>query len=164
KRYKPVAKRKLPTPYTMPREANASFDPIPQLPLLRLPTHPPSLEDMPYDSRMTRERLEGLLAKVEPNTYSQEEINLLAWIMTKRSKAFAWTYEEKGTFRRDCYPDYHYLVRAHVPWVRPRIPLATSLRPLLVRELNKGKDLGKWTPSIASYRSALWAVAKKPGS
>jgi hypothetical protein len=164
RRYKPVAQWKKPIPFTMPKEANATFAPIPILPPLTLPTRPPPIPDLPFSERMTRERLDLLLAKLEDDILSTQEVDLLAYILVNRANAFAWTYAEKGEFKSEYYPDYWYLVDAHKVWVRPRIPTPESIKLLLVQELRKGVNLGKYRPSVASYRSSIYCVAKKPGS
>lgn len=63
-----------------------------------------------------------MLHKLLPGILSKEEINLLAFVVVNRGKAFAWSYAEKGYFSRDYYPDYEIPTIEHVPWQSKSIP------------------------------------------
>ncbi len=164
RKYKPVARRHRPVPTYMPDPRAQQFLDIPELPPLSLPTHPLHYTRLPADDRMTQERLEKLLQTIEPGLLTQDEINLLAFVAHSRSHAFAWDYTEKGFFDPRYFPDYRIPVVEHVPWQVPPIPLPLAIRDSVRDEVRRFEALGRFEPSTASYRSALWAVAKKPGS
>ncbi|PIL30703.1 hypothetical protein GSI_06871 [Ganoderma sinense ZZ0214-1] len=148
----------------MPDPRAQQFAEIPELPPLVLPTHPPARSTLPLDSRMTRERLDGLLATIEPGFLSEEEVDLLAFVVVSYSRAFAWEYEEKGFFDPQYFPDYKIPYIEHTPWQVPPIPLPPALRQAVRDEVRRFEDLGRFEPSTSSYRSPLWWVEKKPGS
>lgn len=164
RKYKPVARRHRPVPTYMPDPRAQQFLDIPELPPLILPTRPPAYSSLPADERMTQDRLEGLLKTVEPDLLSSEEVNLLAFVVHARARAFAWEYSEKGFFDPRYYPDYKIPVVEHIPWQVPPIPIPLAIRDAVRDEVRRFESLGRFEPSTASYRSALWAVAKKPGS
>lgn len=164
KKYKPVHRRHRPVPTYMPDPRAQQFSEIPELPPLTLPTHPPHHSALPPDSRMTQERLQGLLKTIEADFLSPDEINLLAFLVHARSHAFAWVYEEKGFFDSAYFPPYEIPTIEHVPWQVLPIPLPLAIRDDVKDEVRRFEALGRFEPSTASYRSALWAVAKKPGS
>ncbi len=164
RKYKPVARRHRPVPTYMPNPRAQQFIDIPELPPLILPTHPPHHTTLPADDRMTQERLQGLLKTIEDGLLTAEETNLLAFVVHARSHAFAWEYSEKGFFDPRYFPDYKIPYVEHVPWQVPPIPLPLAIRDAVRDEVRRFETLGRFEPSTASYRSALWAVAKKPGS
>ncbi|RDX44194.1 hypothetical protein OH76DRAFT_1360014, partial [Lentinus brumalis] len=113
---------------------------------------------------MTPEHLEGLLKTIEPGLLTPEEVDLLAFVVHSRARAFAWEYAEKGFFDPRYFPDYKIPFVEHIPWQVPPIPLPLAIRDAVRDEVRRFEALGRFEPSTASYRSALWAVAKKPGS
>lgn len=164
RKYKPVARRHRPVPTYMPDPRAQQFLDIPELPPLLLPTHPPHYTTLPADSRMTQERLLGLLKTIEEGLLTPEETDLLAFVVHSRARAFAWEYAEKGFFDPRYFPDYKIPYIEHIPWQVPPIPLPLAIRDAVRDEVRRFETLGRFEPSTASYRSALWAVAKKPGS
>lgn len=100
KRYKPVDRKVKPVATTQPDPRAHVFRPIPRTTLTDLPTHPPDYRDLEFGSRVTLERLEAMLAKIEPGILSDAEINLLSFIVVARESAFAFEYSEKGSFSR----------------------------------------------------------------
>jgi hypothetical protein len=113
---------------------------------------------------MMKEHLDLLLSKIPQDILSLDESNLLMYSLLHHLTAFAWTYSEKGLFRREYFPDYWYLLEAHQVWICPCIPVLESLKPLLIQELQNVVTLGKYQLSVASDHSSLYCVAKKPGS
>ncbi|RDX46375.1 hypothetical protein OH76DRAFT_1329929, partial [Lentinus brumalis] len=162
-KYKPVARRHRPVPTYMPDPRAQQFLEIPELPPLILPSHPPRYLDLPPDTRMTPEHLEGLLKTIEPGLLTPEEVDLLAFVVHSRARAFAWEYAEKGFFDPRYFPDYKIPFVEHIPWQVAPIPLPLAIRDAVRDEVRRFEALGRFEPSTASYRSALWAVAKKPG-
>ncbi|KAM5539997.1 hypothetical protein V8D89_006329, partial [Ganoderma adspersum] len=164
RKYKPVHRRHRPVPTYMPDPRAQQFSEIPELPPLILPTHPPARFDLPLNPRITRERLDGLLATIEPGFLSDAEVDLIAFVVVSYSNAFAWEYEEKGFFDPRYFPDYKIPFIEHTPWQVPPIPLPHAIRQAVRDEVRRFELLGRFEPSTSSYRSPLWAVEKKAGS
>ncbi|KAJ6571440.1 hypothetical protein B0H19DRAFT_873897, partial [Mycena capillaripes] len=125
--YKPVDRKVKPVPTSQPDPQAHVFRPIPRTSFTELPTHPPDYRTLKFGSRVTKERLESMLAKIEPGILSDAELNLLAFIAVIRESAFAFEYSEKGSFSRDYYPDYEFPTIEHVPWQRKPIPIPAAL-------------------------------------
>ena len=164
KKYKPVHRRFRPVPTYMPDPRAQQFTEIPEMPPLTLPTHPPARSTLSLNARMTRDRLDRLLATVEQDFLSSDELDLLAFIAVSYSNAFAWEYDEKGFFDPQYFPDYKIPYVEHTPWQTPPIPLPHAVRAAVRDEVRRFEMLGRFEPSTAAYRSPLWFVQKKPGS
>lgn len=105
-----------------------------------------------------------MLHKLSPCSLSQEEINLIAFVVVNRGMAFAWNYSEKGYFSREYYPDYEIPTIEHVPWQSQHIPPPRAIHDEVVATIRDNKAAGRFEPTTSSYRCSLFAVAKKPGS
>jgi len=116
RKYKPVARKVKPVPTTTPDPVSFQLKPIPPPIPTDLPFHPIDYHDLPLGSRITMDRLELLLGKIEPGTLTEEETNLISFVIHKRELAFAFDYAEKGFFSREYYPDYKIPTIEHVPW------------------------------------------------
>ncbi|KAJ3745974.1 hypothetical protein DFH05DRAFT_1395337, partial [Lentinula detonsa] len=78
--------------------------------------------------------------------------------------AFAWSYSEKGYFSRDYYPDYEIPVIEHIPWQSRPIPIPKAIEADVIATIRDNEAAGHFEPTTSSYRSSLFAVAKKTGS
>ncbi|KAJ3504975.1 hypothetical protein NMY22_g17741 [Coprinellus aureogranulatus] len=164
RRYKPVDRKVRPVPTYMPNPIAQQYKPIPEPVLTPLPIHPPPRSLHTPTERMTKERYDQLLATIPDGFLSEQEIDLLAYVVARREEAFAWTFREKGTFKRKYYPDYEIAVIEHTPWVQPPIRVPLSLQAAVRKEIEEQEAAGRFEPTVASYRSSLFAVAKKNGS
>ncbi len=163
-KYKLVHRHHCPVPTYMPNPRAQQFLNIPELPPLASSTCPLHYSLLPTDDCMTPEQLLGLLKTIESGLLTKEETNLLAFVVHARSHAFTWTYKEKGFFDPAYFPDHKIPYVEHVPWQVNPSPLPLSIQPAVCDEVRCFELLGHFAPSTASYRSALWAIAKKPGS
>lgn len=164
RKWKPEHRRYRPVPSYMPDPAAQVFKEIPELPPLDIPLNPPPIRELPFSDRITPERLDILLSKIPKGTLSPKATRAIAYVVTHRAKAFAFEYGEKGEFSRKYYPDYEIPVIEHTPWQRPPISIPIAIRQMVREEIRRLEDEGKFEPSVASYRSAMFPVAKKPGS
>ncbi|THU77167.1 hypothetical protein K435DRAFT_702988, partial [Dendrothele bispora CBS 962.96] len=124
--YKPVDRKHRPVLTYMPNPEAQQFKTIQPPTPLNLPTHPIPYQQLKFSKRVTLERLESMLAKIEPGILTSQEIDLLSFVVVAHEEAFAFCYAEKGSFKREIYPDYEIPTIEHVPWQRPpiRIPFA----------------------------------------
>lgn len=153
--------RPVPTYFPDPRAQE--FKEIPPAVLLELPTHPSNYHNLDFSGRVTLERLEGMLDSIEPGALTPDETNLIAFVVVKRGKAFAWNYAEKGYFSREYYPDYEIPTIEHVPWQANPIKIPNAIYDVIA-VIQDNEAAGRFEPTTSSYRSSLFAVAKKPGS
>ncbi|KAK0216824.1 hypothetical protein IW262DRAFT_1276024, partial [Armillaria fumosa] len=164
KKYKPVHVKRRPVPTYMPNPEAQVFQEIPPPIPTELPIFPKPYQSLEFGQRVTLERLEAMLAKIEPGILTEQEIDLLSFVVLRREEAFAFEYAEKGAFSRDYYPDYEIPTIEHTPWQRPPIPIPKAIVEDVRKEIIANELAGKYEPTTSSYRSALFAVAKKPGS
>ncbi|KAJ7301024.1 hypothetical protein DFH08DRAFT_636850, partial [Mycena albidolilacea] len=161
--YKPVDRKVRPVPTYNPNHQSSVFKDAPATTLTDLPFHPPDYRTLKFGKRVTLERLESMLAKIEPGILSNDETNLLAYITVLRESAFAFEYAEKGSFRKELYPDYEFAVIEHTPWQRPPIPIPAALREVVRKVILDNERGGRFEPTVSSYRCAMFPVMKKPG-
>ena len=83
KKYKPVDKKVRPVPSYMPNPSTQKFEPIQIKKLPSLPTRLPALEDFVPTERLTKERLQQILDTVTKDFLSQEEVKLMANVLTR---------------------------------------------------------------------------------
>lgn len=164
RKYKPVDQKVRPVPTYFPDPRAQEFKEIPPAILLDLPTRPTSYKNLDFSGRVTLERLEGMLASIEPGTLTPKETDLLAFVVVHRGKAFAWNYAEKGYFSREYYPDYEIPTIEHIPWQANPIKIPNAIYDDVVAVIRDNEASGRFEPTTSSYRSSLFAVAKKPGS
>ncbi len=162
-KYKPVHRKVRPVPTYMPNLAAQQFRDIPSPSPTVLPTHPPDYQTLQFGARVTRERLELMLGKIESGLLTIDETNLLAYVVLKREMAFAFVYAEKGTFSRQYYPDYEIPTIEHTPWQRKPIPIPHAIIDEVRKAIFEQELAGRFEPTTSSYRSSMFAVAKKGG-
>ncbi|KAF8902986.1 hypothetical protein CPB85DRAFT_1226753, partial [Mucidula mucida] len=161
--YKPADRKYRPVPSYMPDPEAQKFGEIPVLPPTKLPTHPVDYRELVYDEIITADRMQYLLDKIDHTAFTKDEINLFAYVILARSKAFAFVSKERGTFDPKYYPDYEVPVIEHTPWQEPPIQVPRAVEPYVRDELRRGLAEGKFAPCVASYRSPMFTVKKKPG-
>lgn len=148
----------------MPNPSAQQFLPIPIPDIDPLPTHPPPLSNFVPTTRLTSERLDDLLSTIPDDFLSSDEVLLLAYVVIRRQDAFAWDFSEKGIFKREYFPDYEIPTIEHVPWQKPPIRIPKALEQAVRDEIRKQEAGGRFEPTTASYRAALFAVMKKNGT
>ena len=163
RRYKPVHRKVRPVATNMPNPEAQQFKPIPVANPIQLPFHPVDYKSLNFGNRVTLERLELMLSKIEPGILTPDELNLLAFVVVSHEKAFAFEYAEKGMFSRDYYPDYEIPTVEHVPWQRPPIEIPQAIVQQVRQEIVSQENAGRFEPTTSSYRSAMFVVAKKNG-
>ncbi|KAJ3739859.1 hypothetical protein DFH05DRAFT_1406424 [Lentinula detonsa] len=105
-----------------------------------------------------------MLKSIEASSLSKQEIDLIAWVVVQREYAFAFNHAEKGSFSREYFPDYEIPTIEHVPWQSKPIPIPKAIYDDVVAVIRDNEAAGRFEPTTSSYRSSLFAVAKKPGS
>ena len=121
KKYKKVADRTVPVSATLPQD----FRIVRRRPadlfddLCPLPGFPPAYEP---GLRYTQERHDEY--PLDPAGFLwPEELKLAEWVMLQNEKAFAWTEEERGSFRSDLFDPVKFPTMPHTPWVLKNIPI-----------------------------------------
>jgi hypothetical protein len=112
----------------MPDPAGQIFKPIIIPELAKLPLEPPLLVDFEPTPRLSRERLDYMLATIPEGFLSKREVDLLVFVIRTRENAFAFNDTERGTFSPRYFPDYEIPVIEHTPWVQPPIRVPTKKR------------------------------------
>ncbi|KAI9063702.1 hypothetical protein FKP32DRAFT_1549662, partial [Trametes sanguinea] len=161
--YKPVARKVRPVPTNMPDLSAQTFKPLILDPPPPLPTYPPTLDEFSPTERLSRERLDTILSSIPDDFLRPAEIELLAYVVSERRAAIAFTDNERGIFSREYFPDYVIPVIEHVPWVRPPIPIPKAIEGEVRKLLVDQSLAGKYEDSCASYRSRVFTVLKKNG-
>ncbi|KAI0040408.1 hypothetical protein FA95DRAFT_1479061, partial [Auriscalpium vulgare] len=145
--YKPVDRKVRPVPTYMPNPSAQQFKPIPLPTLEPLPTRPPPLSSFVPTERMTQERFDLLLATIEPDFLSEDEVALLGVVVARREHAFAFEYAEKGIFKQEYYPDYEIPTIEHVPWQRAPIRVPKALEEVVRQEIREQEASGRFEPT-----------------
>ncbi|OSC96481.1 DNA/RNA polymerase, partial [Trametes coccinea BRFM310] len=161
RKYKPVARKVRPVPTNMPDTSAQVFKRLELPPPPPLPIHPPTLDDFIPTDRLTRARLDLILASIPDEFLRPAEIALLAYVVSERQAAIAFTDNERGIFSREYFPDYVIPVIEHVPWVRSPIPIPKAIEGEVRKLLSEQSLAGKYEESCASYRSRVFTVLKK---
>ncbi|KAJ3743874.1 hypothetical protein DFH05DRAFT_1376212, partial [Lentinula detonsa] len=142
--YKPVDRKVRLVPTYFPNPAAQQFKEIPDAVPIRLPTHPVDYRKLDFSGRVTLERLESMLKKIEPGVLSEAETNLIAYIVVQRGNAFAWTYAEKGYFSRKYYPDYEIPTIEHIPWQSKPINIPKAILGDVISTIRDNEAAGRF--------------------
>lgn len=162
-KYKPVHLKKNPIPVSVPSRLREPYKAIPIPILPEFPTRPPPIDHYPYSQRITKERLDVILNNIPHNFLSPEEIALLVWVLSQNEEAIAFADHERGTFKKEYFPDYIMEVVDHVPWSLDPIRIPESIKDEVIHMLQNQLDNGNLEPSTASYRSRIFTVQKPHG-
>src|ERR1700753_1524639 len=162
KKYKPVGLKvrpvyaELPEKYRIKREITGD-------PLKDMPGLDPNPKDYCPTQRYTEER-KAVIDALHPEGFLwPEERKLLHDFMTKQEMAFAWTDQERGSFRHDFFPPVEIPVVEHEPWVEKGIPIPRGQLEEFCKIIKKKIDAGVYEPSNSSYRGKFFGVVKKDG-
>jgi hypothetical protein len=74
---------------------------------------------------------------------------------------FAWSEDEKGSFRTDFFPPVDIPVIPHTPWVEQNFPIPPGLYEEVCSIVQKKIVAGIYKPSNSSYRSRWFCILKK---
>ena len=162
KKYKPVGLKvrpvyaELPEKYRIKREIKGD-------PLENMPGLSPNPSDFCPTGKYTQERKE-IIDKLHPGDFLwPEERKLMHHFMMVQEAGFAWTDEERGSFRHDFFPPVEIPVVEHEPWVEKNIPIPRGQFEEFCRIIKKKIDAGVYEPSNSSYRGKFFGVIKKDG-
>ncbi|KAF8634386.1 hypothetical protein AX17_004208 [Amanita inopinata Kibby_2008] len=147
----------------MPNPNGQEFKMISMPELSPLSLNPDYRANFISSERFTRERLEHILSTVPDGFLQDRELDLLTQVLFSRQKALAFDDKERGTFSPEYFPDYEIPVMEHTPWIQPPIRVPKAIEGEFKRLLLEQKAVGKFEPSMASYRSRIFAVSKKKG-
>jgi len=162
KKYKPVGLKVRPV-YTELPERYRIRRKITGDPLKDMPELDPNPKDFSPTLKYTEER-KKVIDDLHPEGFLwPEERKLLHDFMTKQEGAFAWTDEERGSFRQDFFPPVEIPVVEHEPWVERSIPIPRGQLEEFCKVIKKKIDAGVYEPSNSSYRSKFFGVIKKDG-
>lgn len=162
-KYKPVDRKVRPVPSYMPDPEGQVFRPVVIEEPPPLPTNPPSLSDFVPTKKLTIERLNDILSRVPEGFLKPREVDLLVHVLRTREDALAFEDSERGTFSSKYFDDYEIPVIEHTPWVQQPIRIPKAIEEQVREALLAQERAGKFEPSTASYRSRIFAVAKKNG-
>jgi hypothetical protein len=162
-KYKPVAKKKNPVPVSVPIMKRQPYKPMPQPITPKLPIHPPLPHDFPYTRRLTQERVEIIVNNIPKGFLSDDEIGLLLWVIGQNEIAIAFDDSERGTYKREYFPDYVMETVPHVPWRLPPIRIPDAIVDEITAMLENQIANGNLEESTSSYRSRVFAVQKPKG-
>jgi hypothetical protein len=161
-KYKPVAKKVHPVIGELPKkfciEHKIIGNPLDNLPVLN-PNPPPFI---PTD-RYTLER-QDQLNKNHPGSFLWlAEWDLMLDFMLAHDSGFAWSENERGSFRTDFFPPVNFPVIPHTPWAERNFPIPPDIYEDICAIVQKKLAAGIYEPLNSSYRSRWFCVLKKDG-
>jgi hypothetical protein len=83
--------------------------------------------------------------------------------MLAHISGFAWSEEERGSFRTDFFPPVDFPVVPHAPWVERNFPIPPGIYEDVCAIVQKRLAAGIYEPLNSSYRSRWFCVLKKDG-
>ena len=104
-----------------------------------------------------------MLAMIPKDFLSDQEIDLLVFVIRTHNKAFAFNDTEWGTFSYKYFPDYKIPVIEHMLWVQPPIRIPKAIEDTIRQMLLDQKATEKYEYSTTSYCSRIFTVLKKLG-
>ena len=162
-RYKPVERKVRPVPSYMPDPGGQVFRPIVLPEQSPLPLNPPPLRDFKFTKKLTRERVNEVMGRILEGFLTEQERDLMAYVVATREEALAFEDAERGTFLSKYFDDYKIPVIEHIPWVQQPIRIPKAIEGQVREVLLEQERAGKFEASTASYRSRIFPVAKKNG-
>lgn len=162
-KYKPVDKRKVPIAVSMPAMTREPYKPLPEPEIKLLPHHPPNWRSEKYSKKLTKERMDIIFDNIQPNFLSDEEIDLLIWVLRENEDAISFEDSERGCFKPEYFPDYVMETVPHEPWREAPIRIPKAVKSEMTDMLRKQVESGNLEPAHASYRSRVFVVQKPKG-
>ena len=164
KKYKPVAVKvrplKAPVPEYFRIIRHITGNPLANLPQINYTNIPPFVPTGRYTAERAKDFEERHRAR---NFLQEEELRLLHHFMMEFNDAFAWSDEERGTFKEEFFPPVEFPVVPHVPWVERNIPIPPGIFLEVCEIIQQKMDAGVYERSNASYRSRWFPVTKADG-
>ena len=112
---------------------------------------------------MTPEQIQKIIDNIPNDFLSEEELDLLLYVVAKREKGLAFDESERGVFKTEYFPDYVMETVPHVPWELPPIHPPKAIVATLIKMIKDQLAAGKYKTSWSSYHSQMFAVAKPKG-
>ena len=159
--YKPVSRKIRPIPTVYPEYAQTRRS-IPEDPLKDLPELPIKPPEFQPTTRLTQERLDEMGINSDGYLWP-EEVKLFKHVIKLNEMAFAWSDEERGSFKDSYFSPYIIPVIPHVPWKDKNRPIPPGHRDEVISILKDKLAAGVYEQSQASYRSRWFCVKKKNG-
>jgi hypothetical protein len=164
-KYKTVDKKKNPVALGVSRNpvVRLPYKNLPAVKLLPLPTHPPSHKKFHYTKKLTPERIEKIISNIPNNFLTEQELDLLLFVVARQEEALAFEEAERGIFKQEYFPDYIMETVPHKPWVLPPISPPKAIISTIIQMVKDQLKAGKYKSSWSAYRSQMFAVAKPKG-
>ncbi len=122
----------------------------------------PRFTELIRGSRLTPERLEGLLATVE-GSLSEQEKAMFVHILFNREAALAWDFSECGRISPEVVPPQVIRTIPHLAWQTKSIPIPKPLLSKVIDLLRQRQERGIIEHAHGSYRNNWFLVQKKDG-
>mgnify|MGYP001954915308 CR=1 FL=1 len=122
----------------------------------------PKFSTIKKGSRLTPERLEGILEKVK-EVLQPREVTLFTHILYNREAALAWNFTECGRIHNDVFPPQRIRTIPHKAWQSKSIPIPRALTDKVIELLRDRVNRGILEESHAAYRNNWFLVKKKDG-
>lgn len=116
-----------------------------------------------YSKKLTPERVEGILSKILEGFLTEDETNLLIWVVREKKGAITYDDSERGAFRKEYFPDDVMETIDHVPWKENPIWVPEALKEKMIAMLKAQEESGNLKLSRRSYRSRIFIVLKPSG-
>ena len=161
-KYKGVDKNIRPVNQPMPQGLNP---PLERPPLSRDPYQTP-LTPFPPEFKETKKITAKRLESVNfgpPGWLTNEELNLLKYVIILREKAVAFLEEERGILKHEYGQPYKIPVIDHEPWQQRPIPIPNAIREDYIELVRRRIQTGLYEQSTSSYSSPVFCVAKSNG-
>ena len=162
KKYKPVAQKIRPVVADLPDRfriiRKITGEPLADMPKLN-PRPPPFFPTPRYSLQR-----KAIVDKNHPGDFLWPEERLLMHdFIRNHDTGFAWTDNERGSFRPDFFPPIEFPIIPHTPWVERNIPIPPGIYKEVCDIIKKKLEAGVYEHSNSSYRSRWFGVVKKDG-
>ena len=159
--YKKVANRTKPVATTLPEEFRIKRK-IPVDPLLDLPELPTKAPPFTPGERYTQDRKNDMKIN-EDGFLTQDEEDLVHWIIREYEHVFAWDESEKSKFSDEYFDPVVIPTIEHIPWVLKNIPIPRGSYNKVISAIPDKIKSKIYEPSNSFYRSRWFTDIKKDG-
>jgi hypothetical protein len=150
KKYKPIAKKIHPVIGELPKKFRIKRKIIGD-PLDTIPTLNPNPLTFKPTNRYTLEQCDRVNKNHPGDFLWSAERDLMHDFIKSHNTAFAWSKDEKGSFRTDFFPPVDIPVIYHTPWVERNFPIPPGLYEEVCSIIQKKIVAGIYEPSNSSY-------------
>src|SRR6202789_1576358 len=162
KKHKPVAQKIRPVVADLPNQfciiRKITGNPLVDMPNLN--PRPPPFSPTPRYSLQHK----AIIDKNHPGDFLWPKERLLMHdFIRNHDTGFAWTDNERGSFRPDFFPPLEFPIIPHTPWVERNIPIPPGIYEEVCDIIKKKLEAGVYEHSNSSYRSRWFGVVKKDG-